>query len=176
MPISLGDFFSTAPHARPVNPRPVTFTAIARGKVLPGGTQNQHGRPVAATVTAAFIFLGGDGASQARVESRQTLRRRFVDKETGIPLPTDDNDFDIELTFQIIQRVLREYDAEQRTVGGPLFPSVEVARELLEVPEASRLMRAYNAYVEDEHPEAVDRRSFRGASEAGEGLAEGTPR
>ena len=35
--MKLGDFFTTAPHARPVNPRPVTFTAVSRGPVLPGG-------------------------------------------------------------------------------------------------------------------------------------------
>lgn len=161
MPITIGDFFSTAPHARPVNPRPVTFTAVSRAKVLPGGTQNQSGRPVAASITAAFVFLGGEGASQSRVDARLSLRRRFVDPDTKVPIYTDDADFDIELTYQILWRVLREYDQEQRTTGGALFPTVDLARELVEVPEASRIMREYNAYVADEHPEGVDRKSFR---------------
>ncbi len=176
MPISLGDFFANAPYARPVNARPVTFTAMSRSKILPGGHPNPSGRAVAAKITAAFCFLGGEGAAQARVATRKALRERFVDKETKFPLPTDDADFDIELTYQILQAVLREYDEASMSVGVPLFPTVEIARDLLEVQEANRIMRAYNAYVADEHPEAVDQKSFRGAAKAGEEMAPVTPR
>ena len=176
MPMSLGDFFSQAPHARPVNAKPVKFTAIARGTILPGGTANPHKRPVAATVTAAFVFLGGDGASEARVDARRALRSRFVDPETKMPERTDDDDFDVELTYQVLWRVLHEWDSDARTTGGRLFPSVANVRELLEVREANRVLREYNSYVEVEHPEVLDDETFRDAKGSGPRVAAITSR
>jgi hypothetical protein len=161
--MSLGDFFSAAPHARPVNPKPITFTAVARGKILPGGTSNQHGTPVAATIKAAFAFMGGDGWAEARVDARKALRERFVDDKTKIPVVTDDEDFNVEFTYHLLIRVIREWDESHRTVGGRLFPDVDTLRELVELREANRLYRSYSAYVDQEHPEVVDDETFRGA-------------
>lgn len=167
MPMSLGDFFSSAQHARPSNPRPVTFTAMAKGGMLPGGRENVHKVPVLAKVTGCFVFLGGDGAELARVEARAHLLKHFVDAETGFSKPTDGEDFNLELTYQILWRVLFEWDEKERRAGGRLFPQVENVREMLEPSEANRVLRAYNAYVADEHPEVVNDKTFRGAEGAG---------
>lgn len=155
--MQLGDFFKNAPYARPVNPKPVQFTAIAKGEILPGGTPNTGKRSVAARVKAAFSFLGGDGAQAARVETRKVI----LDKYKG--LATDD-DYYIELTCQILWRVLYEYDEKEMSLGGKLFPDVDSLREMVETPEASRLLMAYNRYVQEEHPEdAPEAETFRKA-------------
>jgi hypothetical protein len=169
MPMSLGDFFSSAQHARPSNPRAVTFTAMAKGGMLPGGRENVHKVPVLAKVTGCLVFLGGDGAELARVEARQSLLRRFVDAETGYPKQTDGEDFNLELTYQILWRVLHEWDEKDKRAGARLFPEPENVREMLEPTEANRVLRAYNAYVADEHPEVVNDKTFRDAEGAGKG-------
>jgi len=171
MSMTLGDFFASATHARPVNPRPVTFTADAKGKVLPGGTPNPTGKPVSATITAAFVFLGGDGAEEARVEARRSLRARFLDDKTELPLPIDPSDFNLELTYQILQRVICQWDPSGKTAGERLFDTVDVLRELMQPVEADRVLGLYNQYVADEHPEKVDDATFRGAQGGGQGLA-----
>ena len=155
--MQLGDFFATAPYARPVNPKPVKFTAVARGKGhLPGGHPNPHGRPVAATVTGAFVFLGGDGAQECRMASKKSLRERFPD------LMAEPDDLAVELTYQILQRVLYEWDEENRKIGERLFASVDLLREHVEVREANRVLTEYNKYVDDEHPEVLEDKPFRG--------------
>ena len=155
MPMSLGDFFASAPHAQPVNPKPVTFTVVAKGTILPGNKVNPHGRPMRAQVTAAFTFLGGDGAGRARIEARAALQKRH--KDTLI----DDNDLALEQMYHELWQVLHEWDASEQTVGKRLFESADLTRELLEPSEGLRLHRAYNAYVAEEHPEVVDNATFR---------------
>jgi hypothetical protein len=155
--MNLGDFFKNAPYARPVNPKPVTFTAIAKGEVLPGGTSNPSRRPVAAKIKAAFSFLGGDGAQAARIDTRKVLANKYQG------LATDD-DYYLELTCQILWRVLHEYDDKEMTLGGKLFPDVDSLREMIESPEANKLIVAYNKYVQEEHPEdAPEAETFRKA-------------
>lgn len=175
MPMTLGDFFTTAPHARPVNPKPVQFTICARGRVLPGGAANPHGVPVLTTVTAAFVFLGGDGAERARIEARQSLRKRFVD-DNGLALETDGIDLGIETVYHELWRVLYQWDDQNKRVGERLFESVDLLRELLEPSEANRVYRAYNTYVDEEHPEVVDAATFRGAKEGSGDVAGKSPR
>jgi hypothetical protein len=75
--MKLGDFFKSAPYARPVNPRPAPFTAVARGTILPGGYSNPTGQPIAATVTGAFVFITGDVVEEARVAARSYLQEKF---------------------------------------------------------------------------------------------------
>lgn len=162
--MKLGDFFTSAPHARPVNPRPVTFTAVAKGDILPGGARNPHKKAVAAAVTGAFAFLAGDGAEECRAETKRYLREREREKQRDA---YDDADFFAELTYQVLQRVLREWDAQEQRAGGPLFETVDVLRELVVPTEADRVLKAYNQYVRDEHPEVVDDATFRGAQERG---------
>jgi hypothetical protein len=159
--MKLGDFFANAPHHRPINPRPVQFTAISRGPILPGGTSNPDGRPRAATIKAAFVFLGGEGTQQARYAARKHLRDLDEGREPNA------GDFDLELTYQMLWRAIREYDEAEKKVGSePMFPSVDNLRELVEVREANRVFSLYSDYVSDEHPEEVDDPTFRGAKDA----------
>jgi hypothetical protein len=161
--MTLGDFFAAAPYARPVNPRPITFTADAKGKFLPGGAPNQHGRPVSAAVTAAFVWLGGDGAGAARIEARQALRDRHPKNEF------DDTDLYYETLYQELWRVLFQWDPDAKRVGTRMFETPDQVRELVEPAEAIRLRKAYSEYVKEEHPEAVDQATFRGAQGGGAG-------
>lgn len=173
--MQLGDFFKSAPFARPVNPKPITFTAVASGNILPGGVPNPRpGQPVAAKITAAFIFLSGEDVTAARVAARQALAERFV--KDKFPLPTDDGDYQIELQYQMLQRALREFDPKTRKIGDALFPEPQTMRELVVLQECNRLMRAYNAYVADEHPEDVDDATFREPQSRGPALAGGESR
>lgn len=169
--MKLGDFFNAGPKARPINPRPITFTAVSRGTVLPNGQGNPHQVPIGARVTAAMIFIGGDGGEQARTEARKSLMDRFSDKKTGVAYFTDD-DWWVELNYQIIYRALREWDEKEQRLGDRLFSSMEEARELIEIRESNRIVAAYNAYVAEEHPadpdsvgkvEGVDPATFRGS-------------
>lgn len=172
MPITLGDFFSAGQACRPINPRPIVFTAVAKGRILPGGHANSTGRPVAAQVTAAFVFAGGDGIAKARFDAREALRRRFRDPESKIPLPYEQADFELELMYQLLVRVVYAYDPETKAVGSPIFEGgVDSIRDLIEVQEANRMLRAYNEYVADEHPEVVDAGSFRGDEGRGPAVA-----
>ena len=159
MPMTLGDFFTSAPHAQPVNPKPVTFTVVSKGDILPGGQRNPHGRPVRASVTAAFTFLGGDGAGRARIEARKALYDRYKGEII------DDIDLGLETTYRELWQVLHQWDAAEKKVGPRLFESADLARELIEPSEARRVYQAYLAYVKDEHPVAADDATFRGAEE-----------
>lgn len=175
MPITLGDFFAAAPYARPVNPRPVKLTAVCRGTVLPGGKPNPTGRPVAATLTGAFVFLGGQEVQSARVEARKALRSRFVD-ENKIPLDPDPDVYAIEVVYQEVWRALHEWDADTQTVGGRLFPELDTLRELVPPTEANRIHSLYFDYLREEHPSTIDDATFRGAEGAGAGVAAAAPR
>jgi hypothetical protein len=169
--MTLGDFFAAAPHARPVNPRPVTLTCDARGAVLPGGAPNPHGRPVSATVTAAFVWLGGDGAAEARISARAALRRRHPET-----LDVDDTDLYFETLYHELWRVLFQWDPAEKRVGQRMFENVEQLRELVEAREARRVRKLYDDYVGEEHPEGVDQTTFRGAQEGGAGAPPRAPR
>lgn len=160
MPMTLGDFFASAAHARPINPRQITFTAVARGTILPNGQKNPHERPVGASVTAALVFVGGDGGAAARTDARKHLREAFTDK--GGNQNFNDDDWWIELNYQIIFRSMHQWDPKECKLGDRLFSSVEEARSLIEIGESNRIVAAYNKYAKDEHPEAVDQATFRG--------------
>jgi hypothetical protein len=163
----LGDFFTAAAKARPINPKQIKFTAVAKGGTLPNGQPNPHGVPVGTEVVAALVFLGGDGYESARTEARKALAERG---------PHAEQDFWLELTYQIVRRAVREWDPAERKLGGLLFSSVQECRDLVEWQEADRIVAAYNAYVAEEHPgdpdasgrvEGVDLRTFRGAEGRG---------
>lgn len=167
--MKLGDFFKAAPHARPVNPKVVTFTAVAKGKVLPGGAPNPSGGQVAAQITAAMVFIGA-GAADARLDAKKALRARRPDDVI------DNVDLNIEALYHELWRELHEWDPEARKVGDRLFPNVDALRELLEPSEAQRLGTIYNEYAEEEHPAAVDARTFRPANSGGPRVAVNEPR
>ena len=169
--MKLGDFFVSAPHSRPVNPRSISFTAVARGSILPGGSPNPHKRPVAATVTGALIFIGGDGIQSARVAARRRITEIAQPDPKVAPVDLGEGDFELELTYQVVWRALYEYDAKENEIGARLFPTVDDLREFVEVREANRLFRAYTDYVAEEHPEGVDATTFRGAQSGGPRLA-----
>lgn len=170
--MKLGDFFKAGPNCQPVNPKPVEMTLVSKATILPGGVPNPSGRVTRAKATAAFTYLDGDATAHLRVEARRSLRERFRDAETGLPADVDAGDYDIEFMYMLLASVLREWDAPN--LGGPFFEAgVEQARELLTVREANRLLSGYNAYVADEHPEVVDKATFRDAGKRGPRMAVG---
>lgn len=162
----LGDFFVSGPNCQPVNPKPVSFTCVAKGPTLPGGGKNASGRPVRARVTAAMVFLDGDQTAESRIEARRAVRARLAASapEGSLPEALDSGDVNMELTYQMLVRFLREWDADEKKVGEPMFPNVETARELIVFGEADRVVGKYNAYVAEEHPEdAPSDKEFRSA-------------
>lgn len=167
--MTIGDFFTNSPYARPINPRPVKFTAVAKGKILPGGAANPTGQ-TGATISAAFVFIGGSGAEAARIEARRDLRERFKD-EHGLPFDTDGIDLNVETLYQELWRALRQWDETTRSVGEPMFPTVQLLRDLVEPDEARRLYTQYQKYIADEHPEVIDDKTFRGAERSGTAVA-----
>jgi hypothetical protein len=52
-----------------------------------------------------------------------------------------------------------------------MFPTVSLLRELVEPEELRRIYNQYQKYVQDEHPEVVDDKTFRGAERPGAGVA-----
>lgn len=163
--MKLGDFFKSAPFARPVNPRPVTFTATTRNTILPGGTSNPNAQQISAQCTGAYVFLGGEGTEEATVEARKYLAQKFVDEKTKLSLPVDATVFNTEFVYQMFWRVVYEWDeANQRVMADRLFPSVDNVRELVLPSEADRVVGGYFKYVKEEHPEGVDQDTFRGSA------------
>lgn len=171
----LGDFFKTAPFARPVNPHPVTFTAIIKSGILPDGESTPH-KQVAAKVTGALVFLDADELMQSRLDAKQELRRRFVDRKQ-MPIPYDDMDLQIEWNYQQLWRMLWEWDEKTKQTGNRLFEDVQSLREMVILREANRILDEYNSYVAKEHPDdkdadekqgaGVDQATFRGAQGGG---------
>lgn len=155
---TLESFFQNAASAKPVKPRPVTFRAVARGKAVPGGGRNPTGQTVA-TVVGAIVFAGGNAFSRARIAAREALADLFPGKVT------DEYDLGVEATYQLLQMVLRQYDAETGEAGAELFPSAGHIRDMVDSVEATRIMKAYEQYVEEEHPEVCDAKTFRSAGE-----------
>lgn len=163
----LGDFFSSAPNCRPINPRSITITAICKGDVLPNGESNPHGVPVAATVKGGLVFIGGTGAEFARTNARKAIHDRHTDKKTGLRNYSED-DVWAEVDYQIVYLAVREWDGSK--LGGRVFEGADEVREYLEPAEVRRVIEKYNEYVKEEHPadadadektEGVDHESFR---------------
>jgi hypothetical protein len=171
--MELGDFFSSGPNARPVNPRPVKFTCQAKGPILPGGTKNPaYPGAFLTECEAAFVFQAGDVTTEARLAARAALLKRCSDPATKMLTRSfDDLDLSGELTYHMVVEVLHQYDPQTQRLGPKFFPSVEVARSCLALREATRVLNDYDKYVDDEHPEVVDKATFREADAAGEGLA-----
>lgn len=169
--ITIGDFFSNSATARPINARPFTFTAVSKDpKVLPGGRPNPTGKPVAAAVRAAYVFIG-EKMAEARVAAREALREMFVDEKTKQPRPMTPDDWSIEYVYQMVFRCVWEYDARKREAVRPLFADVALVRSLLEFTEAQRILDGYDAYVKAEHPEVIDDATFRAAEGGSEAVA-----
>lgn len=165
--MDLANFFTAAGRAHPVNPKAVTFTAICKDEILPGGAPNPHGqRPVRTRIDACFVYCTAIEIDQARSAARAALRARHVDKKK-MPLPYDQADINVEELYQQLWLALRTYDPRSRASGDLLFPDAEAVRALVSITEASRLMTAYDAYIKAEHPEVVDDETFRDAEEAG---------
>lgn len=151
--MKLGDFFANSPKARPVNPKRIAFTAVSKDKtVLPGGARNTSGRQVAAEVVGCLEFIGAEGAAEARRDAKKYL------SELGTPY--DESDLALETQNQILWRALREFDDVTKCAGDALFQNVGLVRTLLEHSECSRIGRAYDAYVKEEHPEVIDTATF----------------
>lgn len=158
----LGDFFLTAPRMRPVNPKPITFTAVCKDTdTLPGGQPNNSKKQVATAIDACFVFIGADGVAEARRAARKLVAEQDFDPKAKIALSLDEEAVEREMQKQMLWRAIREYD--DGLAGENQFPTVKALREMVEQSECNRLMGAYDAYVKEEHPEAIDPATFRGA-------------
>lgn len=178
--MKLGNFFAAAPYAEPVNPEPVTYTCIARGDsgILPGGARNPTGnKPMKARVTSGFIFIGGKETLQARLDARAHLDS--LTTENGVRVRAyDSDDINHEYAYQILFRVLREWNLEAKDLepGAPAqFDEIDLLREIIEPEEATRVLRLYNAYKRREHPEVPPEGDFRGDGDGGSDVAEQPP-
>jgi len=159
--VKLGDFFKTAPHMRPVNPKPVTLTAVCKDlDVLPGGIPNNAKKQVAAQVKCCLVFIGAEGTEEARRDARRFVAESAFDPKAKVMLPIDADAVSAEIQKQILWRALREYDETTQFAGDQQFPTVTVLRNLVEHSECNRLMDMYDAYVKEEHPEAVNQQTF----------------
>lgn len=172
--MKLGDFFSTAPYARPVNTKPVLLNAFSKDLILPGGKRNPtEGGVVIATLRGGFVFVGGDTAGEARHAARDYIDsiRKKSDKDGGGTKNYDGLDVGHEMTYQMLFRVLHEWDDEKKRAGDdPLFPSIDLLRKHVVPKEAIRVLDLYDAYVDQEHPEVIDDATFRGAQGGGAGV------
>jgi|SRR5581483_2929275 len=153
--MELGSFWDNAATSRPINPRKITFTAIAKGTVLPNGKPNRTGNPVAAKVTACMVFIGGDGTETARIKAREHLQTRFIDSKSKLPLSFDGVDLGVETIYQEVFLLLHQWDPEKKQAGKRLFDDIDVMRQMIEPEEAGRINREYSKYVKEEHPEAA---------------------
>lgn len=145
--MTIGDFFKNSACARPVNAKAVTFTAVSRNEILPGGTPNPQKQQYAAKVDAALVFIGGTGTLEARAQARKDLATQFKN------VTPSDGDYNIELTYQVLWRALHEWNPATQQTGERLFPNVEAVRDMVEWQEANRVLGVYNRYVEEEHPD-----------------------
>jgi hypothetical protein len=173
--MTLGDFFRSAPHRRPVNPRPVTFTAGSSDRVLPGGEDNPTLEHVAVKIEAAFIFIDVETTTATRAAAHVECAERFADPHTKMPRPLSENEFEFELQVHLLTYAVREYDSKLRKAGGQLFPDAKTLRRLVVPREINRLWKAYTDYVADEHPEVVDTKTFRSAQAGGAGVSVSEP-
>lgn len=167
--MKLGDFFSAAPYARPVNPRPVTFTSVPKSKVMPGENNINHtGVQVAGRVTAGMVFIGGTASLEARVAAKKALREMFVDTIQGkkVYLPIDPEEFEIQLVYELLARILHEWNPEEQTVGDRIYPNTAILREHVEVKEAQRVFDEWAKYMDDEHKIEISEESKQGEEAA----------
>lgn len=169
--MTLGDFFKAGPNCVPVNAKPVELTCISKAGTLPGGEKNPKGRVVRARAKGAFAFVSAEDVQKSRIAGRRVTRARVLAglAEDASPEVIDDGDVSLDVTYEILQRALREYDDKERTAGDPLFVDSDLLRELVVPREALRLMRLYDNYVDAEHPEdEPTKANFRGAGGRGE--------
>lgn len=178
--MNLGDFFSAAPFGRPVNAQPIKFTCVCTGPTLPGGQRNpSYPGAYAAQVEASFVFVDADGVQDARDGARCYLAERAqaaMKRGDAGSAAGEEESFNLEFIYQVLQRALHEWDPKERRVGDRLFPSPNVMRSLVLPRESNRVLLAYNEYVAAEHPEvAPDDKTFRGAGGPGAGSPGAAP-
>lgn len=151
--MKLGDFFKNAPQMRPVNPKPVTITAVCKDlDVLPGGIPNNSRKQVATPVKCCIVFIGSSGTEEARRDARRFVAESSFDPKAKVMLGLDPDAVATELNKQILWRALREYDDQSQLAGDPQFPTIDILRTLVEHSEINRLIELYDAYVREEHP------------------------
>jgi len=169
--MELANFFSDAARRRPINPRPIDFTLTCREVVLPGGAPNPGGQMVATRATGAFIFQCGDAQEEGRAAARAHLTALCAKQDP--PLVPLEMEIGIEYTYQMVYRVVFQWDPSARKAGKRLFQNVEEVRSLMVFSEADRVFAAYLDYVKEEHPAAIDAATFREAGPAGARVAGG---
>src|SRR5260221_489756 len=107
--MKIGDFFKSAPNARPVNPRVFELALNSRESILPGGTVNPTGKLIQGRGKVCFVFMGGSDAQVSRIDARISLSDRFKD-DKGRPRDVDGVDLNVETTWQELWRVIHEWD------------------------------------------------------------------
>jgi len=135
--VKLGNFLKAAPHARPVNPRPITLRVIGKDEGF---------RPIVADARAVLVFVSADERQAAHVEARAALSKRFPNKEIADLL-------DEEAAYHVLYRALRDADPGPTGAYQPFADSLDELRGALVAEEAGRVWRAYQAFVAEEFPE-----------------------
>jgi hypothetical protein len=140
--MKLGDFLRQAPRRRPVNPRPVRFSAVE-----PDKTKAQ----AVVDAEAILVFVDEDARAQIGPAARASLEKRFPDGSL------DDEDLKNERAYQLLFLCLRDAEDPRSSFAA----SVDELRSALVLPEARRLTDEYDRYVQDEFPPAVDDETWR---------------
>jgi hypothetical protein len=139
--MKLSDFLNAQGRARPAPTRPIAF------KVL-GVDGQMNGRVGDASAELAFV------PEAPRQEALRDAERAIRDHYGDQPIPEDRRDD--EGKYHVLFRALRDRD----DVRQPFADSVKELKNALVLPEASRLWREYNQFVDEEFPDLVDAETF----------------
>jgi hypothetical protein len=140
--MKLGNILRAAGTARPVNPRPVEFTAVGRDL--------NTFRHIVAPAKAVFVFVDEDQREALRVEARTSIAERFKDKVVGDDVIRDEE------AYHKLFHALRDAEADSNGLHGRFCDTVDELRQSLVLPEAQRLTADYEKYLKDEFPQVIE--------------------
>lgn len=139
--MKLGNILRTAGTMRPVNPRPVEFTAVGRDL--------NTFRHIVAPAKAVLVFVDEDQRESLRVEARTSIAERFKDKVVGDDVVRDEE------AYHKLFHALRDMEPDTNGMHGRLCDTVDELRQALVLPEAQRLTAEYDRYLAEEFPTVV---------------------
>jgi hypothetical protein len=153
--MKLGNFLRTAGTLRQVNPLKVKVRVV----------KDALSRPMLGEVDAVLCFVDEDSRQGAIVAARKALAAKF---------PTDNTSdaYLDEFVYQRLFRALRDPDVD--AASGMYLQFADTVDELrcaLMLPEAQRLDRLYQKFVDEEFPEVVDTATFRPTGDGSDGAA-----
>jgi hypothetical protein len=140
--MKLGNILRTAGTARPVNPRPVEFTAVGRDL--------NTFRHIVAPAKAVLVFVDEDQREALRVDARTAIAERFKDKIVGDDVVRDEE------AYHKLFHALRDAEPDANGLHGRLCETVDELRQALVLPEAQRLIAEYDRYLAEEFPSVID--------------------